>query len=470
MEHLLQRPEIRVNDVNKYDVTALIEASKGRQKELVRLLLKHKDIDVNKVNWETTRTALFYACDVLDNANVISLFLRCPKTDIKLLDENLESAHQVARDVSSNYNFLFSNQSNLIASGHSCCSEEMKRGLQIAAKDDNEEYTKALLKCTGMDVNNGFASGFTPLFIASRENNPKIVAVLLTHPYINVNKIVGGQSPLIVSAEQGYLKIVKMLLNHNDIDTNINKRGNQGSALFLAATKGLTDITKELLLQPQIEVNVAYGPKEMTPLISASSKGNLEVVKLLLQCPKTDINATDAFGVTAFEMLTNETRETVNLHGQLLESNYTCCLDASRTLMQMAKVGDQRAVRGLAQCPNGNINMEDNKGRTPLYHATLGGHISVVHELLSVTEIIDVNRGRRLDGMTPFSIASQKGHFEMLRMFVLHENIHVNEEWLGERWTAQVHVSSFDANNDGYGSKWNGVSSTNGKLFGTKRL
>ena len=129
--------------------------------------------------------------------------------------------------------------------------------------------------------------------------------------------------------------------------------------------------------------------------------------------------------------------------------------------MQMAKVGDQRAVRGLAQCPNGNINMEDNKGRTPLYQATLEGHMGAVFELLSIF-VIDANRGRRLDGTTPFSIASQKGHFEILRMFVLHDNIDVNQGWHGDRWTSQIHVSSFDAKNDDYTSKWNGVSTANG--------
>ena len=44
VELLLQRPEVRVNDVNKQDVTALMEAAKGRQKEIVRLLLKDKNI------------------------------------------------------------------------------------------------------------------------------------------------------------------------------------------------------------------------------------------------------------------------------------------------------------------------------------------------------------------------------------------------------------------------------------------
>ena len=456
---LLDKQNIRVNDVNKNDDTALMEASKGKQKEIVRLLLKHKKIDVNKYNWKSTRTALFYACSVRNNDEVIRLFLRCPKTDITFLDENLKTALQIAKD---DLHSLFHNRSNLIESGHTCCSEEMKRGLQIAAKDDNEEYTMALLRCSGMDVNNGYSSGYAPLYIASRENNSKVVAVLLKDPDINVNKIVGGESALLVSAEKGYIEIVKLLLNHRDINTNINKRGNQGNALFLAATKGHTEIARTLLLQPQIEVNGAFGPREMTPLISAIRKGNFEVVKLLMQCPKTDINATDALGETAFETCTNETKKMLEMNEQLMATNYTCCLDARRMLMLVAKVGNQRAVRGLAQCPNGDINLDDNKGRTPLYHATLRGHIGVVHELLTIATI-KVNKGRHLDGVTPFSIASKKGHFEILRMYVIHGEIDVNQGWLKDSWATPVSVFS-ETKNDGHGSKLNGDSSMIGNV------
>ena len=98
VRHLLDKQNIHVNDVNKNDDTALMEASKGKQKEIVRLLLKHKKIDVNKHNWESTRTALFYACAVQNNVEVISLFLRCPKTDITILDENFKTAIQIAED------------------------------------------------------------------------------------------------------------------------------------------------------------------------------------------------------------------------------------------------------------------------------------------------------------------------------------------------------------------------------------
>ena len=138
------------------------------------------------------------------------------------------------------------------------------------------------------------------------------------------------------------------------------------------------------------------------------------------------------------------TMEAMKLREHLLKDNYTCCLNATRMLMKKAKDGDQRAVRGLAQCPNGDINIEDDKGRTPLYHATLNGHIGVVYELLSVTGI-DTNKGRHLDGMTPFSVASKKGHLEILSMYVLHGDTDVKQGWLKNIWTPEVNFYSSDA-------------------------
>ena len=52
----------------------------------------------------------------------------------------------------------------------------------------------------------------------------------------------------------------------------------------------------------------------------------------------------------------------------------------------------------------------DRRGRTPLYIASLKGHVEVVRVLLDLLNI-DVDEGRDRDGATPFSIASEKGHF-----------------------------------------------------------
>ena len=72
---------------------------------------------------------------------------------------------------------------------------------------------------------------------------------------------------------------------------------------------------------------------------------------------------------------------------------------------------NHRAMRGLAQCPEADLMTVDRRGRTPLYIASLKGHVEVVRVLLDKLLNIDVDEGRDRDGATPFSIASEKGHF-----------------------------------------------------------
>ena len=255
------------------------------------------------------------------------------------------------------------------------------------------------MACNGRDLNKGYDSGRTPLYIASREGYFKIVQHLLKIDEIDVNQNVTGETALIMAADRGYTNIVSLLLEIPTIDTNINKRGSEGSALFFASANGHSMIVKELLIQPQIEVNGAYGPQRRTPLIAASSEGFSTVVELLLRCPKTNITLEDLFGHTAFNVSGNTIKEAITNRTELLKGNHTCCLNANMVLMRIAKVGDYKGIRGLAKCPNHiiDINIQDLKGRTGLYMASWMGYLDAVNEFLFLQDI-DVNKGKTSTG------------------------------------------------------------------------
>ena len=84
----------------------------------------------------------------------------------------------------------FYSRSELLRGGHLCCSSEMKNGLIMAAKDNYVNTAKILIQCPGIEVNKGYSSGITPLYIAARANHFKIVNVLLTHEYIDDNSYI----------------------------------------------------------------------------------------------------------------------------------------------------------------------------------------------------------------------------------------------------------------------------------------
>ena len=435
-----------------------MQASRLGYNKLVETLLFHPDIQVNKIAWDDGNTALIYAvmdfkkrCDYApcyyDTSNiedkeyfdVVNLLLRCPDTDVFYhINNDLQTAEQIA--IQKNISIIteaFKNRRYMIGTGHTCCSIHANKGLQIAVRDNELEVTTAFLKCSEIDVNKGYESGLTPLYIAARQGHFEIVQQLLKITKINVNQITNGETALIAAAERGYTDIAHLLLDIPTIVTNINKRESEGSALFLASTNGHSMIVEKLLLQPQIEVNGAYGPEQMTSLIASSTNGFLTVVKLLLRCPKTNISLENLFGNTAFNVSGHDIREAINNRSELLKGNHTCCLNANVVLLNLAKSGDYKGIRGLAKCPNHiiDINVQNLRGRTGLYLAAWMGHLDAVNEFLPL-QGINVNEGGLLTGETPYSIASKKSHFDVMKTLTLHNNVNVNTGWIHDSWTA----------------------------------
>ena len=431
---LLQHQDIDVNRENSNGLSPLMEASKYGYNKVVEPILFHPNVQVNKATWDDGTTALMYACQN-NHITVVKILLRCPQTDVHLQNNKFETAKEIA-GLSSNINSAFENHTHLLNNGHTCCSGQMKKGLQMAAINNDSARIVNFLGCNGIELNKGYDSGRTPLYIASREGYFEIVQHLLKITEIDVNQNVTGETALIMAADRGYTNIVSLLLEIPIIDTNINKRGSEGSALFFASVNGHSMIVKKLLMQPQIEVNGAYGPERHTSLIAASSEGLTTVVKLLLMCPKTNMTLKNFLGQTAFNVSGDNIKEILNNRTELLKGNHTCCINANITLLSIAKVGDNKGIRGLAKCPKNiiDINIQDLRGRTGLYLASWMGYLDAVNEFLFLLDI-DVNKGRNLTGQTPYSIASRKSNFDVMKTLIRHRNVDVNAGWLHDSWT-----------------------------------
>ena len=190
---LLSHPLLDPNQVNNNYMTVLMEASRDNKYEVVELLLRHPKIDVNKVNLNK-KSALIFACE-LRRTKIVRLLLKCPATETDLHDEN----NKIAADYIQNHTSKndFDDLAKLTNTGHTCCSEYMKIGLQISARNGHLQMTQALMNCYGMDLNNGYGLDGTPLYIASRENKADIVNTLLSNSDIDVNKKVDGKNPLL---------------------------------------------------------------------------------------------------------------------------------------------------------------------------------------------------------------------------------------------------------------------------------
>ena len=442
---LLDTKDIDINGATVERVTPLMASAKEGHEDIVKILLADPHLEADFADYDG-KTALFYSIPTYYHVdhkklqNVVELLLRCPSIDANHLDENHKNALYYATISGfTNLTLSFENRFILMRDGHTCCSDQVNDGLQIAAEEGNLKMVQSFLRCSRVDLNIGYKYDITPLYLASNNNYPDLVEELLNDPRTNVNVEVNSATALYTAAKYGNTDVVRLLLSHNDIDVNKVNRQNKMSAFMASVEKGLIDIFRLLLSHAQTDVNI-IDAKDESALSIAAKKGSIILVKLLIRCSKVRVSNIQHLLLKGDGYLGLNIQEVLMYHFELKDLP-TCCLNADESLLKAAWIGDFRGIRGLLVCPNANINAVDMKGRTPLYLASWLNHRKVVEELLLVKDKeIDVNSGKLTDGNTPFSIASEKGHGEVLEKLIEHGEIRPGRGWNMDSWTTHITI------------------------------
>ena len=157
------------------------------------------------------------------------------------------------------------------------------------------------------------------------------------------------------------------------IDVNQINYQNKKTALIVAAELGIPDVVELLLRHPQTFVNTLDSHSE-SALKKAVDGNHHEVYELLLRCPKTIIPQKMEGYATDYLM-------TFGNQSAILAKGPTCCLNVSSVLLAASLINDFRAIRGLLQCPNADINTENQRRKTPIYLASWLGHLESVKAL-----------------------------------------------------------------------------------------
>lgn len=141
---------------------------------------------------------------------------------------------------------------------------------------DNADTVKELL-ARGFDPNTKSEAGQVALFLAMREDSPKVAAALLASPALNVDATNSvGETPLMMAALKGRTEWAKKLIERG---AKVQKPG--WSPVHYAATGPSTELLV-MLLDRGADIN-ALAPNLNTPLMLAARYGPEENVKLLLQ-------------------------------------------------------------------------------------------------------------------------------------------------------------------------------------------
>ena len=445
-KHLLSQNQIQANiGKSTNNATPLYQASKNGLLEIVGFLLKHSSIDINSatldrqtplmaasmngntevaeeilsdvnidVNYATFdgKTALIHAVS-MNHYKIFELLIRCPRVNSNLMDEEYKSAVNLAQEMK-DIRFMksFENRGILqITKGHTCCSSAINRGLFRAVTSSNIIWINRFLVCPQIDINIRNKEGYTSLNLATEKGLKRMVGIFLNFPKIDVNKpnSESQQNALIIASDTGNVHIVRLLLLHSQ--TYVNEKNAYGDSALSVASKKYR---------------------------SLSIRKYFRIVKLLLRCSKTK---------ALEENYHNDIKQIVDLSSAAMIVNPSCCHKVRDKFLRAAWIGDFKAIRGLLECPDSalEVNAVDNKGRTPLYIASMMGHLEAVEVLVS-NKNVTAEIGRFLDGYTAFSVSSENAHFNVMRSLIQNGQSDMAKGWCTDEWVHPCKVEYYSPN------------------------
>jgi uncharacterized protein len=154
----------------------------------------------------------------------------------------------------------------------------------------------------GLDPNSLNDKGQPGLFVAMRDEAPKVAAALLAHPKIVVDLAnASNETPLMMAALRGHVALAEQLIARG---AAVNRPG--WSPLHYAATGPQTRMV-ELLLQRGAAIE-ALSPNRSTPLMMAARYGPESSVDLLL-ARGASLQARNEAGMAAPDFATSAGRE-----------------------------------------------------------------------------------------------------------------------------------------------------------------
>ncbi|CAC5359860.1 unnamed protein product [Mytilus coruscus] len=147
---------------------------------------------------------------------------------------------------------------------------------------------------TGSNVDVKDKTGETPLHLACRKGNEKIVKLFIDNgASIDAKTKKDKMRPFHEACRNGHRNVVDILLENN---VKYDKQNEQGwTGLFFSCANGFNDIVK-IILNRKPDVN-RTAKDRITALHAASMNSHKDVVNTLLE-KKANVNFADVLGVT----------------------------------------------------------------------------------------------------------------------------------------------------------------------------
>ena len=358
--------KINLNEKDSYGDTALIIAAYRGHVDILKVLLGHRDIDINIKHRCHGDTALILAA-YHGHKDIVKALLGHRGINVNIKNEDGDTALIIA--VNRGHKDIVKALLARKVVHVNFINRDGYTALMLAAECGHEETVKDLLGHRDIDVNIENSDWETALMIATKCGHEDIVEALLRKEGIDVNiqNIVGYTAPMF-AVKTGTTRMLKDLLAREDIDVNIkNEDGDTALILAIAVEKAFSrmfselDIVAEILAHADINVNIKNFNGD-TALVVAVYFGCVDTVRDLLENPYIEVNLQNNRGQTA-----------------LMVAVEFGCLDVVKALLEKEDI---------------NVNIADKNGVTPLMLAALNGEIKIFEALLEKfpeLKAVDVN-------------------------------------------------------------------------------
>lgn len=338
---LLERKDIWVNmvRVGPSQITALTQALWSRERDIVKLILQHPDLDVNMPN-EFGLTPLMQTLD-WGYFKLAELILQHPDVDVNIPD---------------------------------------KFGLTPLMKTSDRGYFKLaelLLQKPNIDVRARNKKGETAFFFAVRAQNDKIAKLLLNKG--NFETVVGNERDyreIHWAAQYGRVELLEFLIGDQSVDSITNDM-NSHQALLIALSLGHLDLLTRLLdlHKEDIDVNAQNHDGE-TLLYGAIRSRQIEAIKLFLAHDNVDARIRNIHDVTVLSIAINDgDTEIVKMlmnHGVDLSA-----LENGQPALHTAVLSYNEVIVQLLIESGVNVNALDKIGHSAIRYATLNGDVKI---------------------------------------------------------------------------------------------